>query len=264
MSSHLFKYLLPTVILFIAIAMNGKVSATPILFDDFGNETLDKSTQLIWLDLTETVNRSYTDVLCDIQDCGAEVENNFIIDSGWRFATKSEFQELISNWFDVEYNGGWLFSSPFGWNTDSLIVEDFIHTFGDTYDYHVDLINNGADTSPTGAGYLLGFLEEVDVNGFQTVGKVYDGETVYRDSGLPIENNLDTVDYVRDNDSYSSFGENVVIGSFLVRNAVSVSEPPSLFLFLSIFIFLLIRRISCISNLDYRLINLCPRPFYGN
>jgi hypothetical protein len=76
--------------LYLGIAAVG-LSATPaaaILMDN-GTTTLDTDQNLVWLDLTESTNRSYNDVAGQF-GVGGDFE-------GWRHATTSEITTLFTN-----------------------------------------------------------------------------------------------------------------------------------------------------------------------
>lgn len=206
---------------FILICLSSTAFAVPIGFTDLGTSTVDKNTGLEWLDLTETIGRSYVDVFYDIRDSGED---------GWRYATLAEFYTLVDNWFGLEglYTGGDFTSSPFG-SSDNEIVEQFIKTFGDTLDHKLDSTNSSYDISSTGAGHSRGILV------YQTVGfipqyvyhgLVFDNELVFRSTGniLPdADDRLDTFFQLSVNSSQTA-------GSWLVKEAAPVPEPATMFL----------------------------------
>ena len=59
----------------------------------------DTNSGLDWLDLTETMGRSWEDVYYDIRDNSDwEINNVFNVSDGWRFASRSEFNALAIAW----------------------------------------------------------------------------------------------------------------------------------------------------------------------
>ena len=192
---------------------------------DNGNYTTDTISGLDWLDLTETTGRNYNDVYEDITNSGGD------FDAGeWRYASQSEFQSLISNWFGFTYTGGKLYTESY-----SEFVESFIGTFGDTLDSSYDsILNYSRDVSPDGAGATLGLLADICVRrsgNDQCLGTVYDGEFIYRETG-EVEN--DFLDYFEDTGRMAQTKSGGHVGSYLVRTSVSaVPVPAAIWLFVS-------------------------------
>lgn len=132
--------------LMVALA-SGLARASPIQFLDSGRTTVDTKTGLEWLDVTETVNRSYLDVSSELSTAGSPLGLE-----GWRYATRRDFEVLVSNFFDVTYTGG-----SFSINSDSAVVS-FISLFGNTWNVycaHVACAIDGIE------GNSDGFLADV-------------------------------------------------------------------------------------------------------
>lgn len=191
--------------------------AGPMDFNDLGTSTVDLTSNLEWLDLTETTGRTFNSIYYETQShvhLGAQ---------GWRFATKAEFRTLASNYFDIAYAGGNEIGSPFG-NADNAIVEQFIATFGDTFANYA-AVNSYLGISVTvGEGYSIGYL--ADTNGR---GRVYDGRVLdleFTSSGNPQE----SPDQLNDTILQSSSTSYSYIGSWLVRDYSSVPEPSTFIL----------------------------------
>lgn len=210
----------------------GNIFAIPIGFTDIGTSLTDETTGIEWLDVLTTANRSFESVSEELEsDTGLGLD-------GWRFATKTEFRELISNFFGIDYDGGHDDSTPPFGDTDSELVELFVNTLGDTCK---NRINNPDDTvnvliSPEGTGCVYGYLYETSAPNDQFAATVQDGEYINISDGSFYG---DDTDYVWDSaTAYTRVG-NLAVGSWLVRGWVSVShpspipEPPVMLLFLT-------------------------------
>lgn len=206
-------------------------------FSDFGNFTVDLTSNLEWLDVTATAGRSYCDVNSDIQDqspslaCGFS-SDTFGVSEGWRYATSAEFEQLVSNFFAVDYQG--TFNSPFGGLTDIPFIEQFISLFGDTlaFDYDSQLFPESR-TELEGSGYIRGILADDMGIDAKIAGDVEDFQVFDLTNNVPL---YDYADQISNTNSYSIEYRGNEVGHWLVRDthlsSVPVSEAPSLALFL--------------------------------
>ena len=173
----------------VLFAASSLVQAIPLGFIDNETSTIDTNTGLEWLDLTETMGRSYVDVAADITDDGG----TFSSADGWRYATQSDFVTMVNNWFDPAnvFTGEFTLYSALG-NDDPAELNEFIYTFGDTiyslyydvgrYDSHLmDIVE--------GEGFSSGFLA-VEQDGILRSGIVADWERTYRGVQYDEEDNL--------------------------------------------------------------------------
>jgi hypothetical protein len=105
-------------------------------FNDLGTSTIDMVSGLEWLDLTETINRSYDDVYADITSSDGHAGTDvFSLTEGWRYATLDEVGLLLYRWFGDDDTPDVLgyFNDLGNVNASAPLVGQFIGTFGDTY-----------------------------------------------------------------------------------------------------------------------------------
>ena len=222
--SFIMKKYLTLVIL--AVTLNANAAIV-----DNGTYTTDTGTGLDWLDVTATLGLSYNQVVAELGAEGAY--------DGWRYATASEFDSLITNFgymtVSTNCNYGVLFcdrnTSP---EYDSDLIETIVHILGDTYDAHHDLTNSVYDVPSSGSGYTYGLLGEnlMNTSGYHTQAVVHDGEWINRSSpgSSPNDSYRDYVETVRSGmEDTRSLGWS---GSFLVRSS-EVPLPAASFLFLT-------------------------------
>mgnify|MGYP003666827687 FL=1 len=190
---------------------------------DYDTYFSDTETGLNWLDVTATVNRSYNDIASQF-DAGGEFD-------GWRYATKSEFTALLSNWTGVSPNdSGRTMTTGTTPSVDGL-VELFGSTldsawtarFGQTWDSL-----NGYDEG-FGIDFTLGILSETfnDVANQRQVAAIWDNE-----------NNGQASDFFNAEHRQVFVSDaKVDIGSFLVQGqgqsaaASAVPEPQTILIF---------------------------------
>jgi len=200
--------------------------ALPVGFSDLGNITVDHNSGLEWLDVTETASTSYEDMINELSS-GSGLGSN-----GWRHATQLEFQQLISNFFNVSYTGGSFGAGPFS-EGDSTLVEQFIHTFGDSLWNGWQIQDEPYLIESDQSGYTYGFLADNSEPGKRFQGRVTDFEYY---SIVPGTNTIldfvDGLDGVNDSSSISETWVSDFSGHYLVRDAQNVSEPTSLALLL--------------------------------
>jgi hypothetical protein len=191
----------------------------PAGFEDWGSSTFQSSVNLEWLDVTLTQYRSYLDLQADITDAEVQYYDYFNKSEGWRYATREEFQALVSEWFGINFEGRVYDGAPFD-NQDSLIVEKFIHTFGDTQDSYLDLRSSGKTSSLNislyGSGAVQGILATSPPNKSwkKYIGLVGDMEIVDRETGAY---HSDADDLLLDIKDVSVNKRIETFGSFLVR-----------------------------------------------
>ena len=201
--------------------LTNNVLAIPVDFTDMGNYTIDTNTGIEWLDVTETTSRSFDDVLAEINSgtgLGAD---------GWQYASMAQVQAMVSNFFNINYVGGYYAGTPLGAN-DNAIVEEFIMMFGDTGDQYFDSLNHTWDLN---AGFIRGITEDSIYNisdglWYQSSLYINDYEVYNRATGALVS---EAQDYITDANFYLPNTSNVYVGSWLVRG-VSVPEPTSLVL----------------------------------
>jgi len=200
-----------------------QAAALPIGYNDMGRTTLDTHSGIEWLDVTETVNRTYFSVRDEIidssQPLGAE---------GWRYATRGEFQQLISNFFSIGYFGGLAKI-----DINSLVLE-FNQTFGDTW----QIWCSHTQCSPNGiVGNTDGMLGEVAIDPLAGNPELYQG-IVTNPASIP----QNAAGYVEDHAYRSASTESWGVGSWLVRGAHNIPEPSTIALFLFSFALLALLR----------------------
>ena len=205
-------------------------NAIPVDFIDNDTTTIDLSSGLEWLDLTETLGRSYNDVYSDITTDGGQ----FDVADGWRHATKEEFISLVNRWFDpsVAFDGSFIHYADLGVNETNTDINEFITVFGDTiysYYYEVGAWDSSRYDFNEGEGYSAGFLAIEDDN-VQRSGIVADWERYYRWTFYDEEDNIKTLDlHYNHNHPYRNYGH------YLVRDysVAAVPIPAALPLFLT-------------------------------
>lgn len=155
-------------------------------FLDLGKSTVDQTSGLEWLDLTETRGRSLQDVMTDLNDAGGQ----FNAQERWIVATKLDFRSLVSNWFGLNYQG-YHFDTQVG-------TAGFIRLFGDNLNAWVDAENSWADIADNGAGFTAGMLADEfnywNVPTHRALALVMDRHVVNRNSRKPVENHTDYID----------------------------------------------------------------------
>ena len=163
------------------------VSPSGVGFLDLGKSTVDQTTGLEWLDLTETRGRSLQDVMTDLNDAGGQ----FKTQDRWRVATKLDFRSLMSNWFGLNYQG-------YHYDTKVSTVP-LIQLLGDVADAELDAENSWVDFAHGSAGFASGMLADEfsywGVSTHRSLAIVVDYNLVYRTSR---ELFIDYVDYIDD------------------------------------------------------------------
>lgn len=200
---------------------------------DFGRITGDTVSALAWLDVTETVGLSYNEVVAQLGLGGAY--------EGWRYATTTELDQLITDWgyqpTNLNCNFG-LTNCDTGLTVESELAETMIRTLGDTTAAYLG--TGGIHVSPDGAGDTTGLLGDTPRGtGLAGLARINDGELVYSD-GSPAYNNADAV-YPASGWAYYDSGY-VNAGSFLVRPLSGVPLPPAAGLYLLSIATVLIQR----------------------
>lgn len=180
-------FLAGTALSFASVATAGLIQADYETSND-NLATYDKSTGLTWLDFTVTKGNSYADV--------ASI-------SGWRVATNSEVETLISNNFtDPDYN-----------------TDGYMNVFDDSLEF---------DEAAAFAG-MFGVTF-----GYYSHGIYLDENATLRMAGVDTTTGKYTIfgeDYTRD---YSSYASNFhpALGVYMVKEAITdVPEPTTLAIF---------------------------------
>tara|TARA_R110001592_G_scaffold296139_1_gene566466 strand:- start:19618 stop:20337 length:720 start_codon:yes stop_codon:yes gene_type:complete len=198
--------------------------AAIIDFDTYFN---DSESGLSWLDVTATVNRSYNDISSQL-GVGGEFD-------GWRYATGTEFNALLSNWTGTTA----LFSGRTITTGTSPSVDGLVTLFGSTLDssrmarYGQTWDSQFGYAEGEGIDFTLGILADLFNNSAtqRQVAAIWDNEA--NGDALDFYNNEHRQILVADAKSD--------IGSFLVRGvsnstggnggATAVTEPQTMVLF---------------------------------
>ena len=189
---------------------------------DYNTYFTDTNTGLNWLDVTATVNRSYNDISSQFV-AGGEFD-------GWRYATKNEFNSLLSNYTGINAVGNARTITTGTTPSVDGLVELFGSTldsswtarFGETWDSY----NGYAEGS--GIDFTLGILSESDnlLANQRQVAAIWDNE-----------NNGQAVDFFNAEHRQVFVDDpKADIGSYLVQGKASsdpaaVTEPQTILLF---------------------------------
>lgn len=180
---------------------------------------------LEWLDVTITRDKSFNEVSALLGDATFVAQYG----SGWRHATGHEFDALMLDFGFIPSNatcdGGYIFCDIYPGEAGSLI-NTAIEMLGDTRvaAYKAD---NPANPSVEGFGFTYGLLADVRDATSVWAATVWDAE-VTDNNGNAI--NLD--DRVYTHHGWWPINSNIsTVGSYLVRDSVSVPEPVSATLF---------------------------------
>lgn len=204
-------------ILALSVMFITKSNAALIGVEDYGDYFTDKNNSLDWLDVTLSINRSYTDVSSQL-GLGGDFE-------GWRYATAAEFGGMLSSVTGVDEGidgvGQYSASVPEGG------YDELVDMMGDTFGIWWQETN--------GVIFCEGVNADRCVDGDfrQTIGLIFESynanfiysATITDDDWLfTNEDSANTAGIV--NVNTISFA----IGSFLVRDTVNVPEPQSVLL----------------------------------
>ncbi len=177
---------------------------------DNGTYTTDTESGLDWLDVTLSVNRSYSYMTTQF-GAGGEFD-------GWRFATGDELVSLVDNM------GG---TGPYeGYSGDhENITTQLISLLGDTYASYIDATGDPGDTEILELDFTIGIIaDSFDANSqWRAIIDDFDPSDVLS-QGYGADN-IDVYGVYWDN-SFSSYAE----GSYLVRNTVEVSILSTMYL----------------------------------
>lgn len=195
---------------------------------DYNTYFTDTDTGLNWLDVTATVNRSFNDISSQLS-VGGEF-------AGWRYATKNEFNSLLTNWTGIAaLDNSRTVTTGTTPSVDGL-VELFGSTldtawnarFGQTWDSY-----NGYEEG-MGIDFTLGILSETNnpIQGQRQVAAIWDNE-----------NNGQSSDFFNSSHRQVFLDDaRIDIGSYLVQgqsssnagsgsDATAVAEPKTVLLF---------------------------------
>lgn len=224
---------------FTALLFTLSAAVANAALQDLGNITRDTDTGLDWLDVTETRGLSYNQVMAQMGPGGTY--------EGWRYATTAELDQLIINFGYTAINscaGTHLHCDP-AIPGDSLVIESFIKTMGDTWDAYADILSGPYDTTSDGAGWTQGLIDGNNSSGASGTdyAMIADSEHVIRGNGAFGGDADDIV-----NTAYGSLTFDQTsgyIGSFLVKSTapeIAFNIPiPSLWL---VFLLLIMARIA--------------------
>jgi len=186
--------------------------ASPVHFTDNGMFTTDTLSGLDWLDVTESVNRSYNDVSGQFGLNGDYV--------GWRYATGDEFNQMISNYTDVGI-------APGNYNQTNLsegVIDNLHFLLGSTLDTQYNNLHG------TTYDNFNGFAEG-DVYDF-TQGLIDSAPNNANTAKIAIivddDRDISSIDFIQANHNTSDiFNGTDNAGSFLVRNTLAPVPVPA-------------------------------------
>ncbi len=190
-----------------AMLVNGVAAAAPV---DFGNGFVDfgwytevtysDGSVLHWIDVTETVGRSFNDVSNQLATDNAAVGQDTT--GGWRYASGTEVSLMVGTWVG-----------------DGLAL-DFRDSSSGPYAMH-ELVP------------LLGYTYS-DSSNWETLGLTSDTLSVFHELAVIAHYGTAFDDYYNENNRLREPTESEpFFGSFLVRDASSVPSPATLPLLLS-------------------------------
>lgn len=170
---------------------------------DHGNYLTDIQSGLDWRDLTDSVNRSFTDVSSQL-GTGGDFE-------GWRYASTAELWQLIFNVSGVSITQHNVIYSFADGPIDSLLDLLGETATGTSIDTPIDRESQGMTSDVTG----------VPGGPFYYVSRLYDPPEII----TPASDTVITNYYGIRNDTATEY-----VGSFLVRTSTTVPSPSSLLL----------------------------------
>jgi len=185
---------------------------------DYGSYLTDTKTGLDWLDVTTSVNQSY-DYVNGQFGLGGEYE-------GWRFASGSQFNELVNH-----YTGSSISAGNYGKIVHAENkIDSLVDLFGSTLDaFYYNEVGKSHDeyyslAEGEGLDYTAGWVSDV---GNLTSGPSFWIAVVY-DNDIANAPDLTRAH----NDYFPSGYSNYSLGSYLVRDAlVTTPIPAAVFMF---------------------------------
>jgi len=202
-----------------------KAHALALDFIDNGEYTTDTLSGLDWLDVTASVNQSYSYVNSQLGTGGAY--------GGWRYATGDEFNQMITNYTGIDIASGvyGVFSIPEGkidnlhFLLGSTLDASHLVEYGQTYDQYHGYEEGGYHD------YTYGIIS--DLNGVKVWSAlIYDYDVLLPDiEGDRTETHLAShdIDYISTD-----------LGSYLVRDTITAVPIPTSILLMGTAIFSLI------------------------
>jgi hypothetical protein len=180
---------------------------------DHGAYLTDTATGLDWLDVTQSVNLSYSAVNSQF-GAGGQFE-------GWRYATGDEFNALITNATGTPTAGNYGNINQEPDRTDALVIllgstldTYWTNAYGITYDASAGRAEGEA------VDYTYGMLADLTSFGSPWIAMIYDGEYAI---------NQVVNDYSQAHQAFTGTTfANYLTGSFLVRQEASVPEPSAI------------------------------------
>jgi hypothetical protein len=184
------------------------LSAHAVIINN-GAFTTDTETRLDWLDVAETVNMSYNEVLAELGTGGKY--------DGWRYATGEELLQLINNFTGDQVTSYYTVNQETD-KVDTLIQwlgstldTWYIHQHGQTF----DALNGYAEGD--GFDYTIGLISD-QINSTY----IY-GSSLYDDDRAVTQMEDQSSIYSH---NYEKTWKGYETGSFLVRTGQSIPEPP--------------------------------------
>jgi len=185
-------------------------TADMIDFVDNGRTTIDKSDEnnwLEWLDLTETLARSYNDVSTDLLDGHVDLDGtDVVLETGWRYATADEVAAMFNSFFSDP--------DPIVNNMSGIVAlpeaTAFLDLFGDTF---------------AASFNLQGQFWSYGITGTEADGNSSARQATYVS---PFEGGAFNTSWLFSDNVQQADG-----GSWLVRNVQEVPEPSTFVLLLA-------------------------------
>ena len=205
-------------VLFVAVLGMATTASSAVLSQviDNGLFTTDMSTELDWLDVTETQGLSRVEVEALVAPGGAL--------DGWRFATTEQLSQLLHH-FGVPPAGlGFelypYFEEDYG-SVDLGIIETVIDTLGDTFEHWAVSTGSCIQVPPGGAGYTWGRadIEEAYLGNLPIISD----QEVIDCFGNPVDIDDEVNTFNFDHDPDPAFAD-PRIGHFLIRGPLQVPE----------------------------------------
>lgn len=190
---------------------------------DQGDWTWDQDTNLDWLDLTQTTNMSYYDVVAAISGGGLSHSGYDL--SEWRFATMNEVQTLFDNITGVTVGGSYY--RNLGTDNNNGVADEWVQILGDTFNNFI-LEDRGVSADEfDGCGYEGCYVHY----SWGITSTAYPGDAIT--VAFLKDEREDCIDCV-DHTSNSALLKNDrahFFGSWLVRAHVEIPEPATFALF---------------------------------
>ncbi len=215
------KHIIFTLLLFVSSYALADVNV-PDGFEKHDSIVYQISAGKQWLSPIFTINRSYQNVSEDISNDTGQFKRS----DGWRYPTEQEFKELIYDWFSIPGFTITYKEYPFG-ESEDLLVEQFVHAFGDNDVAHQMYINanfNKPNLCDIRSGYVSGIIHmpaRFSYGQKMHIATVLDGDKTCITNEFYLEyENIDLNDEVSLANKQSINIAEPNVGSFLVRDVI--------------------------------------------